>query len=201
MRRSLPSFRLLVLSLSLLTTAACSQADVAFSATGPAPLTANVSVSGPFSVEPSAIRPELLPGSCGTHSPFGLRLGVTIRGGEDVILRSVRFEFEDRDGASALPVVVSIPSLSSPIPSGATIPSASPVTMPGSAPLPATTPVTIPGASPTTGVLVAAGSHRRFTYFLQFTCIVIPHGELVVVIDSARGSGRFEISELRVPVG
>jgi hypothetical protein len=199
MRRSLPSFRLLVLSLSLLTTA-CNQMDVAFSATGPAPLTASVGVSGPFSVEPGILRPEALPGSCGARSPFGLRLGFTIRGGEDVILRSVRFEFEDRDGASALPVVVSIPSLSSPRPSGATIPSSSPVTIPGSAPLPTTTPITIPGASPTTGVLVAAGSDRRFTYFLQFTCIVIPRGDLVVVIDSARRGGTFESTELRVPV-
>ena len=200
MSRSLPSFGLLVLSLPLLTTAACNRMNVDFSATGPAPLTASVSVSGPFGVEPSAIRPEVLPGSCGTHSPFGLRLGLTIRGGEDVILRGVRFEFEDRDGASALPTVVSIPSLSSPIPAGATIPSSSPIPIPGSAPLPATTPVTIPGTSPTTGVLIAAGSDRRFTYFLQFTCIVIPHGDLVVFIDSARGGRTFETTELRVPV-
>jgi hypothetical protein len=200
MRRSLPSFGLLVLSLSALSTAACNTTEVAFTTTGPAPLAAHVNVGGAFSVEPSIIRPEILPGSCGAHSPFGLRLGVTIRGGEEVILRSVRFEFEDRTGAKALPVVIAIPSLSSPIPAAGTIPSSSPVTIPGNAPLPATAPIPIPGASPTTGVLVAAGSHRRFDFFLQFTCIVIPHGEVVIFIDSARRSGTFETSKLRVPV-
>ena len=200
MRRSLPSFGLLVVSLSALPTVACNQMDVAFVATGPAPLTAGVSVSGPFSVEPATLRPESLPGSCGEHSPFGLRLGLTVRGGEDVILRSVRFEFEDRHGSRALPEVLSIPSLSSPVPAGGTLPSSSPVTIPGSAPLPATAPIPIPGAAPATGVLVAAGTHRRFTYFLQFTCIVIPSGDVVIVIDSARGRGTFETSELRVSV-
>lgn len=199
MSRSLPGFGLLVLSVSALTATAC-DSTVAFSATGPAPLAANINVSGSFGVEPSIIRPEILPGSCGAHSPFGLRLGVTVRGGEDVILRSVRFAFEDRHGAKALPVVISIPSLSSPIPAGAALRSSSPVTIPGSAPLPTTGPIPIPGASPITGVLVPPGSHRRFAFFLQFTCIVFPQGEVVVVIDSARG-GQFETSELRVPVG
>lgn len=198
MSRSLPSFGILVLSVSALSTAAC-DSTVAFTATGPAPLSANINVSGSFGVEPSIIRPEDLPGSCGTHSPFGLRLGVTVRGGEDVILRSVRFLFEDRHGAKALPVVISLPSLSSPIPGG-TIPSSSPVTIPGNAPLPTAAPVPIPGASPITGVLVPAGSERRFTFFLQFTCTVLPHGDVIVLIDSARRSGTFETSELRVPV-
>ena len=199
MRRSLPSFGLLVLSLSALSTTACNTTELAFTTTGPAPLAAHVNVRGAFSVEPSTIRPEVLPGSCGTNSPFGLRLGVTIRGGEDVILRSVRFVFEDRTGMRALPEVTPLPSLSSPLPAGATLPSSSPVTVPGNAPLPAAATIPIPGASPITGVLVPAGSERRFAYFLQFTCIVFPQGDVVVVIDSARGA-QFEQSELRVPV-
>jgi hypothetical protein len=199
MRRSLPSFGLLVLSLCVLSTAACNTTEVAFTTTGPAPLAANINISGTFGVEPSVLRPEVLPGSCGTHSPFGLRLGVTIRGGEDVILRSVRFVLEDRTGMRALPEVTPLPSLSSPLPAGATLPSSSPVPVPGNAPLPAAASIPIPGASPITGVLVPAGSERRFAYFLQFTCIVFPQGDVVVVIDSARG-GRFETSELRVPV-
>ena len=198
MSRSLPSFGLLVLSLSALTTAACTT-EVAFTATGPAPLAANVNAGGSFGVEPASVRPERLPGACGAQSAFGLRLGVTIRGGEDVILRSVRFAFEDRHGRRALPEVTPLPSLSSPLPAGATLPSSSPVTIPGSAPLPTAGPIPIPGASPITGVLVPAGSERRFAFFLQFTCLVLPQGDVVVVIDSARG-GRFETSELRVSV-
>jgi hypothetical protein len=195
-RRSLPGFGLLVLS--ALTTAAC-DSTVAFTATGPAPLSANVNVSGSFGIEPSIVRPEQLPGSCGAHSPFGLRLGVTVRGGDDVILRSVRFVFEDRDGRRALPEVTALPSLSSPLPAAGALPSSSPVTVPGNAPLPTTGPIPIPGATPITGVLVPAGSDRRFTFFLQFTCLVFPQGDVVVVIDSARG-GRFETTELRVRV-
>lgn len=199
-RRSLPSFGLLVLSLSTIATVACNRMDVAFNTTGPAPLSASVSVSGSFGVEPSIIHPEALPGTCGTHSPFGLRLGITIRGGEEVILRGVRFAFEDRAGTRALPQVTPIPSLSAPLPAPATLPSSSPVTMPGTAPLPATASIPIPGGSSINGLLVPAGSQRRFDFFLQFTCIVFPQGEVVVVIDSARRSGSFETSELRVPV-
>ena len=199
MRRSLPGFGLLVLSVSALTTTAC-DSTVGFTATGPAPLSANINVSGSFGVEPSIIRPERLPGSCGAHAPFGLRLGVTIRGGEDVILRSVRFAFEDRHGRRALPEVTPLPSLSSPLPTAATLPSSSPITMPGNAPLPTMGPIPIPGASPITGVLVPAGSHRRFAFFLQFTCIVFPQGEVVVVIESARRDGTLETSEQRVRV-
>ena len=198
---SLPGFGLLVLSLLVVTTTACNRMDVAFSATGPAPVTATVNLGASFDVEPSIIRPETLPGSCGTHSPFGLRLGVTIRGGEDVILRSVRFAFEDRSGTRALPEVTPIPSLSSPFPGGATLPSSSPVTQPGVAPLPTATSIPVPGASPVTGLLVPAGSPRRFDFFLQFTCIVFAQGEVVVVIDAADRRGRFDTSELRVRVG
>ena len=201
MRRSLPSFGLLLLSMAVLTSAACDRMSVAVSTTGPAPLTANVSVSGSFGVEPSTVRPEILPGACGRHSPFGARLGITIRGGEDVILRSVRFAFEDRGGARALPEVTPIPSLSSPVPVAASLPSSSPVTVPGAAPLPAGTPIAIPGASPITGVLVPAGSHRRFDFFLRFTCLVVSPGEIIVVIDTANRSGRFDTFEHRVPLG
>lgn len=201
MRRSLPSFGLLLLSLLALTTAACDRMNVAVSTTGPAPLTANVSLSGSFGVEPSIVRPEILPGACGRHSPFGVRLGVTIRGGEEVILRNVRFAFEDRAGTRALPEVTPIPSLSSPVPAGASLPSSSPVTIPGAAPLPTGTPIAIPGTSPITGVLVPAGSHRRFDFLLQFTCIVISPGEIVVVIDAANRSGQFGTFEHRIPLG
>jgi hypothetical protein len=124
---------------------------------------------------------------------------VTIRGGEDVILRSVRFAFEDRNGGRTLPQIIALPSLTSPHPAGATLPSSTPVTMPGIAPLPASTSIPIPGASSVTGVLVPGGSERRFAFFLQFSCTVLPHGDVVVVIDSVRG-GSFETSELRVPV-
>lgn len=200
MSRSLPGVGLLVLSLSVLTTAACNTTEMAFTATGPAPLAATLSVGGAFSVEPSIIRHEVLPGSCGAHSPFGLRLGVRIRGGEDVILRSVRFAFEDRSGGRALPQITALPSLTSPRPAGAPLPSSTPVTMPGIAPLPASTSIPIPGASSVSGVLVPAGSERRFAFFLAFSCIVFPDGDVVVVIDAARRGGRFETTELRVPV-
>ena len=89
------------------------------------------------------------------------------------------------DGMRALPEVTPLPSLSSPLPAGATLPSSSPVPVPGNAPLPAATSIPIPGASPITGVLVPAGSERRFAYFLQFTCIVFSRGEVVIVIDAA----------------
>jgi hypothetical protein len=196
-----PGSGLLVLSLLVVTTTACNRMDVAFSATGPAPLTAKVNLGSSFDVEPSIVRPEILPGSCGTHSPFGVRLGVVIRGGEDFILRSVRFSFEDRFGTRALPDVMPIPSLSSPLPTGAALPSSSPVTVPGIAPLPAVTSIPIPGGSPVTGMLVPGGSHASLHFFIRFGCGIASRGAILIVIDAADRHGRFETSELRVPLG
>ena len=198
---SLPGFGLLVLSLLVFTTTACNRLDVAFSATGPAPLTANVSLSAAFDVEPSIVRPEILPGSCGTHSPFGVRLGLAIRGSEDFILRSVRFSFEDRFGARTLPDVMPIPSLSSPLPAGAALPSSSPVSVPGIAPLPAATSIPIPDGSPITGMLVPGGSPRSLHFFIRFGCGIVSRGTILIIIDAADRHGRFETSELRVPLG
>ena len=187
--RSLPSFGLLVLPVFVLTTA-CNQADVAFTATGPSPLAANISLGSSFGVEPSTLRSELLPGACSPGAPFGVRLGLTIRGGEDIIVRGVRFSFVDPIGTRLLPEILPIPS-----PSGG-----SPTPARGIAPLPATSPIPIPGAGSITGVLVPAGAHRRLDYFLRFSCIVIAEGQIVVVIDAADGRGRPHTSEMRVTV-
>ena len=198
MPRSLPSFGLLVLSPILLLTGGCNRMDFAFNAAGPAPLTANVNAAGSFDVEPGTLRPEFLHGACGTHAPFGFRIGISFRGGDDIILRGVRFSFADHSGARVLPDVFPIASLASAPP---TMPSTSPVTMPGIAPLPAASPISIPGVSPITGVLVPAGAHRRFDFFLGFGCLVFSPGEIIVVIDTADRRGRPHTSRIRVVVG
>ena len=198
MRRSLPSFGLLVLSPLLVLTSGCNRMDVAFNAAGPAPLTANVNASDPFAVEPATLRPDFLHGACGAHSPFGFRIGISFRGGDDIILRGVRFSFVDRSGSHVLPDLFPIASLASAPP---TMPSTSPVTMPGIAPLPAASPVSIPGVSPITGVLVPAGAHRRFDFFLGFGCLVFSPGEVIVVIETADRRGLPHSSRIRVVVG
>src|SRR5688500_6223181 len=93
MSRRLPSFGVFVLWLLLLPSIACNRTEAEFTATGPAPLNANIAIGSSFGVEPSTLRAEALPGSCGAYAPFGVRLGVTIRSGGDLIVRGLRFSF------------------------------------------------------------------------------------------------------------
>lgn len=199
MPRRLPSFSVPVLCLLLLPTVACDRTSLEFNATGPAPLTASASLGASFSVEPAALGVEALPGSCGGHAPFGVRLALMVRGDDDLIVRSVRFSYTGHSGSRALPQVIPIPELSSGLQAGR-IPSSSPVPIPGVAPLPSTTPIPIPGASPITGVLISPGSQGRFDYVLRFGCVIIGDGEIVVVIETADRRGRFGSSEVRVRV-
>lgn len=189
----LPSFGVLVLPLVVLTSA-CSGTDVSFDATGPAPLTANVSINSSFDVRPASLRFEFVPGSCGAQSASGIRIGVVFRGTDDVVVQNLRFAFEDRDGRRRLPDIIPIPSLASPLPSS------SPITAPGIAPLPPGTTIPIPGAAPVTGLLVQAGSHRELDFLLLLGCGVISPGQIVVVIGVADRHGRIETTELRARV-
>lgn len=196
MVRRLPSFGVPVLCLVLLPAAACDRTAIEFNATGPAPLNASINIGASFGVEPATLRAEVLPGICGP----GVRLGVTIRGDQDVIVRGVTFVHVNTAGASTLPAVIPIPNLSAPVYPMGDIPSSSPVTIPGVAPLPTATTIPIPGAAPLTGVLITPGSHGRFDYFLRFGCIEITGGEVVVVIDTADRHGRPGSVEKRVRV-
>ena len=200
MSRRLPSFGVPVLCLVLLPSIGCDRTTLEFNATGPAPLNANINIGASFGVEPATLRAEALPGSCGPNIPFGVRLGVTIRGDDDVIVTRLRFSYTDRAGSRGFPDVIPIPSLSTPVHPVSEIPSASPVPIPGVAPLPTATSIPIPGAAPMTGVLIAPGSHRRLDYLLRFGCVAIAGGEIVLFIDTADRSGRPGSSEVRARV-
>jgi hypothetical protein len=196
----LPSFGVLVLPLFVLTSG-CNGTDVSFNATGPAPLAASVTINSSFGIEPARLRSEIVPGACGAVSASGIRIGVVVRGSDEVVVQSLRFVFEDPDGRRRLPDVIPIPSLASPLPSGQTIPSSFPTPLPGVAPLPPATTIPIPGASPVTGVLVQAGSHRELDFLLHLGCGVVTDGQLIVVIEAADRQGRSGTSELRARVG
>jgi hypothetical protein len=207
MRGKLPGFGVLVLPLFVVTVtvtlSACNGTESTFSATGPAPLVANLGVNSSFGVEPASLRSEIVPASCDSQSASGIRVGVIVRGDEDVIVKSVLFRFEDRRGRRKLPHVIPLPSLSSPLPGGLPIPTSSPIPMPGIAPLPSATTIPFPGATaPVTGFLVRPGSHRQLDFLLHFGCgEVIPEGQIVIVIESADRDGRLGTSELRARVG
>lgn len=200
MSRWLPSFGLPVLCLVLLSSIACDRTAVEFNATGPAPLNANINVGASFGVEPATLRAEGWPGSCGTDVRSGVRLGVRIRGDQDVIVRSLRFSSIDRRGTSTLPEVIPIPDLAAPVYPMRDIPSSSPLTIPGVAPLPTATTIPIPGAPALSGVLITPGSHGRFDYFLRFGCIEITGGEIVIVVETADRNGRPGSAEVRARV-
>ena len=189
MPRKLPSFGVLVPCLLLAATLGCDQTAMVITTTGPTPLTATVSAGASFGVEPSMLTPEILPGACGDHSPFGLRLVVTVRGDHDVTIRRMHFSYTDRFGARALPSIMPIPTLSTPFPSGVTLPTSAPVQVPGFA------------SFPEAGVVVPRGSRHGFPYLMRFGCEVVAGGTIIIVIDTSNQQGTVETSELRVRVG
>jgi hypothetical protein len=200
MSRWLPGFGVPVLGLLLLPIVACDQATIASNPTGPTPLNATVDVRTSFDFEPATLRAETLPGSCGSHHAFGLRLGVKVRGDDDVIVTSLRFSYFDRRGSQGLPTVIPIPDLSTTAYPFSDIPSSSAIPIPGVAPLPNASPIPIPGGPPLTGVLIRPGSHPRLDYLLRFGCVEIGGGSIVVVIGTADRNGRRRSTEVRARV-
>ena len=199
MTRSLPKYGLPLLFVLLVATTAC-RTDVAV--TGPSPAFETSSVQSRLGVEPLNVRPEFLHGgSCVDSRPFGVRVGLVVRGGHEVILRGLRFSFIDRFGATAMPLVIPIPSLTTPVAHVSTIPTSSPVPMPGIAALPGLSTIPMPNASPISGIVFAAGTSRVLPYFVRFGCDVFPEGFLVIVADAGDRAGRFSTSELRVRIG
>jgi hypothetical protein len=156
--------------------------------------------------EPLTVLPEFLDGGgCRGLPPFGVRLSVTVGGGQDLILRRLRFRLVDPFGRTTFPEVIPISSLSAsptmpnsgpiPFPGTATVP----IPLPGSATLP-TSPIPIPGSPLVEGVLVNGGSSRALPFFLNFGCGVVSEGTLLIDVDAADRTGRSQSSELRVRV-
>jgi hypothetical protein len=200
MTTSLPKYGVSLLFMLLVATTACGRTDAV--PTAPTPTLATSSVQSAFGVEPLSVMPEFLhDGSCVGSRRFGARLGLSVRGGRDVILRGLRFSFVDRFGARSLPEVIPIPSLSAPLPQALTIPTASPVPIPGVAPLPGTSPIPIPGSSPVIGLVFPAGTSRVLPFFVRFGCGVVPEGFVFIAAEAADDAGNFSTSELRVRVG
>lgn len=151
--------------------------------------------------EPATLRPETLPGSCVPHaSPFGTRLVITINAGSDVVLRSLRFRFTDRFGASAFPRVTPIPGASPLTMPATSIPPFSPIPVPGGAPLTTTGPIPIPGSSVVTELMVPGGSVRSLPFFLAFDCGVRGDGTLFIMFDTADVIGVMHSSQLSARV-
>lgn len=201
MNRWLPGFGVPVLGLLLLPSVACDTSTIATSATAPAAVTAAGGTQVSFGLEPSTLRPEALPDRCGTHGAFGLRLGLRVRGGDDLILTGLRFFYIDRGGSRRFPEVIPIPDLSATgYPFGG-IPASSTVSTPGVAPLPTATPIPLPGSpASVTGLLIRPGSHPRLDYFLRFGCVPIGRGVIVGEIESADRDGTRRSTEVRAGV-
>lgn len=169
--------------------AACSDSEPA-GLTSPTMITSSL-----ITAEPLSVTPEFLPGSfCSGHPPFRVRLAVTVNGHHDLV-RQLRFEFTDRFGGLAVPLVVPAAAGSSGFGS---IPTSLPVPLPTPAPIPGTTPLPIPGASAFGGLGVPPGGPRTMPVHVEFGCGVPAAGTLVVTVQ---GTGTTLTSQVRVRVG
>jgi hypothetical protein len=185
-----PKYAAGLLTLLLAASSACDR--ITASPTTPAP--AGGALKRSFTAEPLTVRPEFLPqGSCTGRSPFGVRITVILRSGEDFFLRGLRFSFTDRFGGRSLPDVF-------PTPEGSFIPSSPPVPFPGFAPLPTRGPIPIPGSPPSEGLLVDAGTVRQLPFFLRFGCGFFPDGTIVIAVDLNDRNGRPDRAEMEVRV-
>jgi hypothetical protein len=176
---------------ALFTIAACSDRP-GIDLTAPA----GIVESALITAEPLAVTPEFLPDRfCAGRPPFRVRLLVTVRGGFDDAARRLRFNFTDRFGGFAVPLVVPIPTAAS---TSHSIPTSLPVPLPGPTPIPTSSPVPIPGISSNGNVGIPLGVSRPFPLFLVFECGVPAAGTLVVSIDGAHTTSRASHVVVRV---
>ena len=183
-----PRYPAVMLALLLAAVTACNRS----SASPTTPAAADIALKPAFTAEPLTVRPEFLPrGSCTGRAPFGVRIVVDVRAGEDFILRGLSFSFTDRFGVRSLPDVFSTPDSS--------IPTSGPIPFPGFAPLPTRGPIPIPGSPPIDGVLVGR-TVQEIPFFLRFGCGLVPDGTIVIVVDLNDRRGRPERAEMEVRV-
>jgi hypothetical protein len=155
-----------------------------------------------LTAEPPMATPELVPDRlCPGGSTFGVRIIITIGAGSDIIARRLRFDFTDRDGRHAVPLLFSTLTTST----GSTGSSAfTPIPIPtqGSIPIPGLSSIPIPSSSaiPGEGVQIPAGGSRTVPIFLQFGCGVAAAGTLVVSVDTTDIRGMPFTTNARVRV-
>lgn len=192
-----PRYGVLLISVTL---AACSGAASTVGA--PTPVASGAPDQHALTIQPTALVPETLPGSCIPHAtPFGTRLVASVSAGSDVILQSLRFRFTDRFGVTAFPRVTPIPGASPMTMPATSIPPFSPIPVPGGAPLSTTGPIPIPGSSSVNGLMVPGGSVRQLPFFLAFDCGVFQQGTLFIMFDTADMMGGMHSSQLTARVG
>jgi hypothetical protein len=184
-----------VLLLSAVLVSACGDTDPV----SPTPITAT---SALVTAEPMTAAPEFLPLSfCPNGPPFAIRLLITIgSGGDIVVVRRVRFDFTDRFGDTAVPVVARTStgrpeSTLPPVPVPVPLPTSSPVNIPSSAPIP------IPDSLPFQDTRVVPGDSSTVPTVLHFGCGVDPNGTLIVSVDTTDSRGASGTSQVRVRVG
>jgi hypothetical protein len=183
----LPTYAAIALVLLFVSATACSRG----SATVTSPdTTTNLKAS--LTVEPAAVRPEFLPGlGCAGLAAFGVQLTVIV-GGDDLIVRGIRFSFTDRFGRRMTPDAFATAAPT-------TLPSSSPIPF-GRTTIPTNSPIPVPGFPPFNGTRVVP--HHKLTqpFFLRFGCDVLPEGSIVVVVDTSDIVGRTGRSEVEVSV-
>jgi hypothetical protein len=181
----LPTYAAVSLVLVFASASACNRG--ASTVTSP-DTTTNLKAS--LSVEPTAVRPDFLTGfTCAALPAFGAQLTVIV-GGDDLIVRGIRFSFTDRVGRTVIPdafptaPVTSLP-ITFPIP-------------PGGSSIPTNSPIPVPGFPSFNGSRIVPNSRLTQPFLLRFGCDVAPEGTIVVVIDTSDVIGRTGRSEVRV---
>jgi hypothetical protein len=184
----LPTYAVILLLLVLVSSSACNRGSVTMTAPN---TTTNLKAT--LASEPESVRPQFLTDLCPSHPAFGVRLTVIV-GGEDLIVRGVRFGFFGRTGTHFVPHAFLTTLGSTTIPSTSAVPFTGTVSLPNSSPIP------IPGAPAIHGVRVNAGDRLALPFFLRFGCGVLPEGSIVVTVDTSDTIGRFGAPELTIPL-
>jgi hypothetical protein len=146
---------------------------------------------------PAEIAPEFLPSPfCRTLRRFLLRLDLTIHPVPDRVLGMARFDFADRFGGRAIPVVTPAFDMA------ATLPNSMPVPLPSSSPvpLPSSSSIPIPGTLSLEGLRFPSGS-RTLPLVLEFGCGVRSAGTLFISVETTDRRGMSDVWRVSARIG
>jgi len=181
-----------LVSISLIVAGCDDRADRASSPTAP-----DRGQSVMVTAAPAEIVPEFLSSPfCRTLRRFLLRLDLTIHSVQDRVPGVTRFEFADRFGGRAIPMVTPAFDMA------AALPNSMPVPLPSSSPvpLPSSSSIPIPGTLSLEGLRFPSGS-RTLPLVLEFDCGVRSAGTLFISVETTDRRGMSEVSHVSVRVG
>ena len=186
-----PAYALTLLVLSSFAGVACdSDEAAAVNPTGPSRFVAGAvaAASSLVSAQPPSVSAEFRArGNCVRDVPFDARINVHVRPRQDLIVRTIGFEFVDLHGQSVRPLV--FPGAFE-LTNGVLLP----------IPLPTSHPIPFPGEAKMSATRVPAGAFFNAPFRLQFDCGVPARGTLFVSVETADDRGTVDVSKSSVQI-